>query len=367
MRIIPSFLIGGLIVLLTMAGASAQTAATDSAGVGGRAPGLGLKGVDGEAYRLSDYRDQVVVLEWWNQDCPVTRKYIPTMKKLAAEHADKGVVWLAIDSTHYQTPAKNESFMDKHAITYPLLMDTNGEVGRKYGAKTTPHMFVIDKGKVAYNGAIESKDGRNYVREALAAVLAGKQVPLARTQPFGCAVKYAPAGKSSKSSAKPSKAEVGKPVPAFVLSGIDGKTYKLADYSDKLVVLEWWNQDCPVTRRYTPVMKRLAPAYAEQGVVWLAIDSTHYQTAAKDEEYHRQHEIMYPILMDSDGKVGRMYAAKTTPHMYVINKGTLVYAGAIDDRGDRNYVGEALDAILAGREVPLAKTQSFGCSVKYRK
>ncbi len=161
--------------------------------------------------------------------------------------------------------------------------------------------------------------------------------------------------------------EVGATAPDFELKSVAGQAYKLSDCQDRVVVLEWWNQDCPVTRRYTSVMKRLAPAYAKQGVVWVAIDSTHYQTAAKDEEYHRKHEMVYPILMDTDGKVGRTYEAKTTPHMFVINKGTLVYAGAIDDRGDRNYVGEALDAILAGREVPLAKTQSFGCSVKYKK
>jgi peroxiredoxin len=161
--------------------------------------------------------------------------------------------------------------------------------------------------------------------------------------------------------------EIGKPAPLFELTGMDGKTYKLSDYKDKILVLEWWNQDCPVSRRYTPTMNELAKKYAAQGVVWLAIDTTHYQTAAKDVEYHRESGMPYPILMDTDGKVGHLYEAKTTPHMFVVNKGTLVYDGAIDNRGDRNYVAETLDAVLAGRPVPLAKTQPFGCSVKYKK
>jgi peroxiredoxin len=370
MRIKP-VMVGGLVaVILTTVVALAQRAPVTEVGgvqVGSAAPDFELTGVDGKAYRLSDYADRVVVLEWWNQDCPVSRKYIPTMKKLAAENASKGVVWLAIDSTHYQTPAKDKEFMDVHGIAYPVLMDTAGQVGRLYGAKCTPHMFVINKGQIAYDGAIESKDGRNYVAEALGAVLAGKPVPLARTQPFGCSVKYGPAAPTADSSARPGITEIGKPAPDFVLKGVDGKEYRLAEFKDKLVVLEWWNQDCPFTRRYTPLMKQMATGYAKRGVIWLAIDSTHYQTAAKDGEYHRAQAMVYPILMDTDGRVGRTYQAKTSPHMFVINKGTLAYAGAIDNQGDRNYVAEALDALLAGREVPLAKTQPFGCSVKYKK
>lgn len=168
---------------------------------------------------------------------------------------------------------------------------------------------------------------------------------------------------------KPEQTEamIGKPAPTFELKGCDGKTYKLADYKDKTVVLEWWNQDCPVCKKYMPEMKYMAKKYAEKGVVWLAIDSTHYQTAEKDKEYASANSIEYPILMDKDGKVGREYQARTTPHMFVIHKGTLVYDGAIDNQGSRNYVAEALDAVLADKDVPLAKTKPFGCGVKYAK
>jgi len=161
------------------------------------------------------------------------------------------------------------------------------------------------------------------------------------------------------------KAELGQPAPDFELKGIDGQDYKLSAYSDKVVVLEWFNQDCPVSRHYRSKMNELATKYAKSGVVWLAIDSTHYQKPEKDAEYHKQHEMPCPILMDTDGKVGHAYEARTTPHMFVVNKGTLVYAGAIDDHGSRNYVQDALDSVLAGKEVPLARTQPFGCSVKY--
>jgi peroxiredoxin len=353
--------------LASLAAKGPAPARGGGAEVGGPASDFALKSATGQTYRLSDYADKIVVLEWWNQDCPVTRKYIPTMKKLAAEHAARGVTWLAIDSSHYQTAEKDREFAAQHGITYPILMDTGGGVGRAYGARTTPHMFVINQGTVVYDGAIESKEGRNYVRQALAAVLAGEAVPLSSTQPFGCSVKYAPAGKSPGAPAEPTTAEIGKPAPQFALKGIDGRTYKLADFEDRLVVLEWWNQDCPFTRKYTPEMRKLATAYAGRGVVWLAIDSTHYQTAAKNAEYHRAQKMVYPILMDSDGAVGRVYQARTTPHMFVIEKGTLAYAGAIDNRGDRNYVSAALDALLEGRPVPLAGTQPFGCTVKYRK
>jgi len=368
---IARFVAGLCTVLLSIpAGTIAQTVTAGDVPapeIGQPAPVFELKSADDQLYKLSDYKDKVVVLEWWNQDCPVSRRYMPTMKELATKHAEKGVVWLAIDSTHYQTAAKNVEYHGKNGIPYSILMDGDGKVGRLYGAKTTPHMFVINKGTLVYNGAIDDRGDRNYVAEALGAVLVGKQVPLAKTQPFGCSVKYGKPRAAAQVAKTPAKPEIGQPVPDFELTGIDGKTYKLSEYKDKIVVLEWWNQDCPISRRYTPTMKELANKHAEKGVVWLAIDSTHYQTATKNVEYQRQNGIPYPILMDTNGKVGHLYEAKTTPHMFVVNKGTLVYNGAIDNRGDRNYVAEALGAVLAGKPVPLAKTQPFGCSVKYKK
>ncbi len=165
--------------------------------------------------------------------------------------------------------------------------------------------------------------------------------------------------------------EIGKPAPDFTLKNFDGKEYKLADFKDKVVVLEWYNIGCPVCKAYTERMKEWSEAYAKKGVVWIAIDSTNYGDNAKNAEYAKAHKLAYPILDDFNGKVGVAYAAKTTPHMYVINKGVLVYNGAIDDtkgRGEskKNYVADALDSILAGKPVAVATTKPFGCSVKYK-
>jgi len=166
--------------------------------------------------------------------------------------------------------------------------------------------------------------------------------------------------------------EIGKPAPDFTLKNFDGKEYKLADLKDKVVVLEWYNIGCPVCVKYTERMKEWSEAYAKKGIVWLAIDSTSYGDDTKNAAYAKKHKLAYPILNDFSGDIGRAYGAKTTPHMYVINKGVLAYAGAIDDsngRGEakKNYVAEALDSILAGKEVAMTHAKPFGCSVKYKK
>ncbi len=169
--------------------------------------------------------------------------------------------------------------------------------------------------------------------------------------------------KGGETGARP---QIGSAAPEFELPGIDGKSYKLSDYKDKIVVLEWVNKECPFCVKALPKMKELQKAYAEKGVVWLAIDSTHFHSPGDNVQWAKDDAIVYPILMDTDGKVGRLYGARTTPHMFIINKGKLAYMGAHDDRKDRNYVSESLDALLAGKDVPLAETKSYGCSVKYK-
>jgi peroxiredoxin len=166
------------------------------------------------------------------------------------------------------------------------------------------------------------------------------------------------------------KAELGKKAPDFTLPDTAGKDVSLHDYEGKIVVLEWINQQCPISagKHDDRTMQKLAESYGEKGVVWLAIDSSHYCDRAKNAEYAEKKGIKYPILQDPEGTVGREYGARTTPHMYVIDKqGILVYAGAIDDKHDKNYVAVALDDVLAGREVGTPKTQPYGCSVKYKK
>lgn len=179
------------------------------------------------------------------------------------------------------------------------------------------------------------------------------------------------------------QAKVGEPAPAFTLTGIDGKTYTLADFTkdEKIVVLEWWNPGCPFVVKHhekSTTMKDLAAKFADKGVVWMAINSTNpdHKDFGADKDAVKKWNVAYPVLTDADGTVGHMYGARTTPHMFIIDAtGVLRYAGAIDsDRGTQppadpskvtNYVDQALTQILAGETVTVPETESYGCSVKY--
>lgn len=178
-------------------------------------------------------------------------------------------------------------------------------------------------------------------------------------------------------------AKVGEPAPAFTLTDTNGKTRSLADFQGKVVVLEWFNPDCPFVKKHydSGNMPKLQSRYTQKGVVWLSVDSSapgkqgNYPPAELNGITKAKGGAATAVLLDPDGTVGRAYGAKTTPHMYVIDgQGVLRYAGAIDsiasaDEDDipraTNYVAGALDAVLAGKTVEPATTQSYGCSVKY--
>jgi peroxiredoxin len=174
------------------------------------------------------------------------------------------------------------------------------------------------------------------------------------------------------------KAEVGQPAPNFTLKTVDGKEWSLSDAKGKLVVLEWINPECPVCVR---VMSDGTVAKTLSGVkelypdaVYVAINSSAARPSSLDGtgEYMKAHKIDLPALLDSDGAVGKMYGAKTTPHCYVVSpEGTLVYAGAIDDGSNggakMNYVVNAAKQLKAGETVTPSETKPYGCSVKYKK
>lgn len=165
--------------------------------------------------------------------------------------------------------------------------------------------------------------------------------------------------------------------PAFELRDQDGHAVKLADFAGNVVVLEWFNPGCPFVQRHykseNPTMVTLAEKYRPQGVVWLAVNSTHTADAASNAKAAQEWKIPYPVLDDSKGDVGKAYGAKTTPHMFVIDReGRIAYQGAIDDdpRGDKkdqavNYVDRALGSVLAGKPADPSETRPYGCSVKY--
>lgn len=172
-------------------------------------------------------------------------------------------------------------------------------------------------------------------------------------------------------------AATGKPAPAFTLADSQGKPVSLASFKGKVVVLEWFNPDCPfVVRHYkAKTMLDLAARYRDRGVVWLAINSSHFATAETNSQFAKDYAVPYPALDDHAGTVGQAYGARTTPHLFVIDKaGNLAYQGAIDDdpagekSGEKtNFVALALEALLAGKPVPTPETKPYGCSVKYKK
>lgn len=180
-------------------------------------------------------------------------------------------------------------------------------------------------------------------------------------------------------------AEVGKTAPAFTLIDIDGKSHSLADYKGKVVVLEWFNAGCPWSGKNSPrsvhgtgrIKQLVASAKQTQSdVVYLLIDSSADRkketVIAQDKAARTTHGIKQPILIDYDGKVGKSYGAKTTPHMYVIGAdGVLQYSGALgarqvkDGEPDASFVLNAIKKMKSGEAVEPARTRPWGCGVKY--
>jgi peroxiredoxin len=176
--------------------------------VGEAAPDF--SGVDsrGQTHTLSEYKGKFVVLEWTNNGCPYTKKHYESgnMQALQKQWTAKGVVWLTVLSSapgeqgYMTADAENAYLRSVHAAPTAALLDPKGAIGHAYGAKTTPHMFVIDPaGKLIYDGAIDdhpSTDAsdiptsKNYVSAALTAAMAGQPVAHAYTRPYGCSVKY---------------------------------------------------------------------------------------------------------------------------------------------------------------------------------
>jgi peroxiredoxin len=177
--------------------------------VGKAAPDFSLPDTNGKTRSLSDFRGKYVVLEWYQPDCTFVGKHYKSgnMQALQREFTAKGVTWLSIDSSapgeqgNYPADELNKISAQNGAARTALLLDPSGKVGRLYGAKTTPDMYIIDpKGILVYKGAIDSKRSTdladvkiatNYVKVSLDAVMAGEPVPTTATQPYGCSVKYA--------------------------------------------------------------------------------------------------------------------------------------------------------------------------------
>jgi peroxiredoxin len=178
---------------------------------------------------------------------------------------------------------------------------------------------------------------------------------------------HASDARAADESSKSAAAKVGEPAPDIMLKDTYGKEFKLSEFKGKIVVLEWLNPHCPVSKgkHEQKVMQDTYKKYADK-VVWLGVDTTSGTKADSDRVYAAKMQLAYPILMDGDGKAGHAYGARTTPHMFVIDKdGKLAYDGAIDDKGETNYVAAAVDAVSEGKPVAKPKTEPYGCGVKY--
>lgn len=196
-------------LLLTSAAALLLASqALGAAKVGEPAPAFSGTGSDAKTYRLSDYKGKFVVLEWHNQGCPYTAKHYDSgnMQQLQKEWTGKGVSWFTVISSApgtqgYVTASDENAYLSKmRSAPTAALLDPSGQMGHAYGAKTTPHMFIISpEGKLIYDGAIDNrpttdqsdvKGATNYVALALGQATSGKPVTTATTRPYGCSVKY---------------------------------------------------------------------------------------------------------------------------------------------------------------------------------
>jgi AhpC/TSA family len=182
--------------------------AYSAAVIGQKAPEFTAKDAMGKTVNLADFKGKTVVLEWVNPGCPYVRKHYGAgnMQSTQKDAADKGVVWLAINSTDtqhpdYLAPAVLQSWMtEQKAAATHTVMDESGKIGQQYAARTTPHMYIINaQGNLIYAGGIDSiasanpadiKTATNYVKQSLGEVAAGKPISSANTKPYGCSVKY---------------------------------------------------------------------------------------------------------------------------------------------------------------------------------
>lgn len=197
-----------LLPILIAALALGAVQAWAQAAVGAPAPSFTLTDTKGATHALADFAGKPVVLEWTNPECPFVKKHYgaKNMQALQAKYVAQGAVWLSVCSSapgkqgHYPADEWNRILAEQGSAATALLLDPDGQVGLAYGAKTTPHLFVIDAaGTLVYDGAIDDNPStdsadipgaRVYVAEALDAVLAGAPVPVAQTKPYGCSVKY---------------------------------------------------------------------------------------------------------------------------------------------------------------------------------
>lgn len=238
---------------------------------------------------------------------------------------------------------------------------------------TTTGLFLL---LTASNGAISNAGNLTNTESKNGSPVT--QIAAARTSPSPSS-----AGMQSSSEIKVAAARVNNPAPNFVAADTNGKTHRLTDFKGKVVVLEWTNHDCPFVRKHygSGNMQKLQKEMTGKGAVWISINSSApgqqgYVSASQANELTKSRNAApTAVILDPEGKIGRQYGARTTPHIFVVGKdGNLKYMGAIDsiaspDPADipkaNNYVRDAVNSVISGRPVSNSVTQPYGCSVKY--
>jgi peroxiredoxin len=166
--------------------------------LGSPMPKFELKDHQGNMVSSDSLAGKVVIFEWINPDCPFVRRHYreATFQKLVKDFGDK-IVWLSVNSTNYMDAEPSSNWVKSNKLTWPILVDQTGEVGKLFGAQTTPHVFVFDAaGKLAYQGAVDNDEygtepnRKNYLNDAINAVLAGSELAVPETKAYGCSVKY---------------------------------------------------------------------------------------------------------------------------------------------------------------------------------
>ena len=340
--------------------------------LGRPAPDFSLTDTSSRTWKLSDQRGRLVVLEWYNPQCPVVGRAHGrggALETLGNEKSREGVAWIAINSG---APGMQGSGLKANVagaremkLEYPVLLDETGWVGRMYGATCTPNLFIIDaEGTLVYTGGHEDRRGTNLVASALRELQTSGEIRMPRTKAFGCAVKYA------------RSMQVGLVAPDFALESIAGDEHRLSFLRGNYVVLEWFNPTCTVVAEMhaeggplAGMARRLEP----EGVRWFAINSGAPGKPGTSAEDMRaaalRWDLRHPILRDVTGKVGKAYAASTTPELFVIDRrGVVIYSGAPAPRGGGvNWVQQALDESRSGREVSLPVTKPYGDEIRYER
>jgi peroxiredoxin len=335
------------------------------------APHFTLQDTAGKVWKLADLRGQTVILEWFNPDCPVVRaahKKGAVLESLGNRiGAKEKVTWLAINSGSVGMQGhgleRNVAGRTELGVEYPVLLDESGAVGRSYNARTTPQMYIIDANGILISiGGHDDGKGGDFISKAVAAALKGKKPNPQKTRNYGCSVKY------------PKVATLGAVAPQFELKSMSGENFALRNTLGKVVVLEWFNPECPVVKaahETGPLQKAAADTTASGQVIWAAINSADgvHTSAQKtvNETAASLWGMKHAILKDPTGATGRNYQAKVTPFMVVLDqRGVIVYQGSPGDM-EKPMVQTFVKQLLTGQPVRPLQTKAEGCSIKYSK